>query len=98
MTVTPEPRRMGETDAMKASLNDLVRLLVDMPNDRGDRIIPKGSEGGVVECFHRPSEGYAVDFPIPDDRLVGGFDYENIIVAPDQFEVVDPARPAPKDA
>jgi hypothetical protein len=42
--------------------------------------------GTVVECYENP-EGYAVDIAIPDERLVGGFFYTNVILSPDQFEV-----------
>jgi hypothetical protein len=74
---------------MKASKYDLIRTLVEVQSDFGrDRIMPVGSEGTVVECYTDPVEGYAVDIMIPDDSLVGGFDYENVILLPDQFEVV----------
>jgi hypothetical protein len=36
-----------------------------------------------------PTEGYAVDLAIEDDTLVGGYDFENVILKPDQFVVVD---------
>jgi len=44
-----------------------------------------------VECYEHPLEGYSVDLAIPDERWVSGFDYENVILYPDQFEVVSPA-------
>ena len=52
-----------------------------------DRIIPAGTEGTVVECYDNP-EGYAVDLAIPDSRQVGGFMYENVILTPEQFDVI----------
>ena len=73
---------------MKAAVYDTVRLLVDVPSEFRDLILPKGSEGHVVERFEQPSEAYAVDFPVRDDRLVGGRSYENVMLTPEQFEVV----------
>jgi hypothetical protein len=43
-----------------------------------------------VECYENP-EVYAVDLAIPNKRLVGGFEYENAILSPDQFAVVNTA-------
>lgn len=83
---------------MKASLYDSVRLLIDMRTDRGDRIIPKGTEGAVVECFTKPREGYAVDFHLPDDRELGGYAFENIMVGPEQVEVIERAEPRGEDS
>jgi hypothetical protein len=40
-----------------------------------------------VECYNEPQEGYAVDLAIPDPSLIGGFDYENVILYPEQFVV-----------
>jgi hypothetical protein len=74
---------------MKANKYDLIRTLVEVQSEFGrKRTMPAGSEGTVVECYTDPVEGYAVDIMIPDDSLVGGFDYENVILFPDQFEVV----------
>lgn len=79
---------------MKAGLYDRVRLLVDVTSEYRDQVLARGTEGTVVETFERPREGYAVDFSIPDDRLVGGYRHENVMLAPDQIEVV--ARHAPR--
>ena len=72
---------------MKANLYDAIITLSDVSTDFGKRIIPKGTQGTIVECYENP-EGYAVDLAIPDDRLVGGFDYENVILTPEQFELM----------
>ena len=80
---------------MKASLYNRIKTLVDVQADfsthetseKHNRVIPKGAVGTVVECYENP-EGYAVDIAIPDERLVGGFFYENVILSPNQFEVV----------
>ena len=75
---------------MKASLYDSVRLLVEVPSEYRAVILPPGTEGTVVETFSSPREAYAVDFRIPDDRLVGGYRFENVMVTPEQFDVVEP--------
>lgn len=46
--------------------------------------------GTIVECYENP-EVYAMDLAIPNERLVGGFEYENVILSPKQFVVVDTA-------
>jgi hypothetical protein len=73
---------------MKAGQYDRVRLLVDVASEYRDQVLARGTEGTVVETFQQPREGYAVDFAIPDSRLAGGHRYENVMLAPDQFEVV----------
>ncbi len=72
---------------MKANIYDAIITLFDVSTDFGKRVIPKGTQGTIVECYENP-EGYAVDLAIPDDKLVGGFDYENVILTPEQFELV----------
>ena len=80
---------------MKVSPYDQIKTLVDVQGnfsthetpDNDNRVISKGALGTVVECYEKP-EGYAVDIAIPDERLVGGFFYTNVILSPDQFEVV----------
>ena len=76
---------------MKAKIYDTIKISVDVRADfdSPDKIIPKDTEGTVVECYENP-EGYAVDLAIPNQNLVGGFEYENVILTPDQFEVVIP--------
>lgn len=80
---------------MKAKIYDEIKTLVDIPVDFGDRIIPKETLGTIVECYEEPQEGYAVDIAIPDERWVGGFDYENVILFPEQFVVINPAVESP---
>jgi hypothetical protein len=75
----------------------VVRTLEDVRSDLADRLVPRGSVGTVVECYGEP-EGYAVDLAIPDARLVGGTTYANVILGPEQLEVLEPAlaaRPKP---
>ncbi|MGZ7031953.1 MAG: hypothetical protein ACXVIJ_08270 [Thermoanaerobaculia bacterium] len=72
---------------MKASENDRVRTLVPVEADFSDAIVPAGTTGTVVDCYASP-EGYAVDLAIPDDSLVGGFRYQNVVLRPDQFELI----------
>ena len=73
---------------MKAKLYAQIKTSVEVQADFGNRVIAKGILGTVVECYENP-EGYAVDLAIPNERLVGGFEYENAILSPDQFAVVD---------
>lgn len=71
------------------SVYDAIRTLVDVNSDfRPSRVILAGTRGAVVECYREP-EGYAVDLAIPDDSLVGGFDYENVILTREQFEITE---------
>jgi hypothetical protein len=74
---------------LKATLNDRIRTVVDVSADFSDRAIPAGTEGVIVEAYETPREGYAVDLAIEDDSLVGGYDFENVVLGPEQFEVVD---------
>jgi len=74
---------------MKASMYDRIRTLVDVDEGfRRDRRIPAGSEGCVVERYSDPEEGYAVDLEMPDESLVGGVSFANVILKPEQFEVI----------
>ncbi len=84
---------------MKAKINDEIRTVTNIQSTWEDRVFPKGMIGIIVECYQSPEEGYAVDLVIPDEALVGEFDYENIILKPEQFEVitqVDIERQEPK--
>jgi hypothetical protein len=74
---------------MKASPNDRVRTVADVTADFSDRVIPAGTEGVIVEAYDTPREGYAVDLGIEDDTLVGGYDFENVVLGPEQFVVLD---------
>lgn len=69
-------------------LYDQIKTSVEVIADFGNQIIPKGTIGTVVECYENP-EAYAIDIAIPNQKLVGGFKYENIILSPEQFAVVD---------
>ena len=69
-------------------INSKIQTLVAVESDFSEQIIPKGSVGIVVEGYENP-EGYAVDIPIPDERFVGDFTYENVILTPDQFMVLN---------
>ena len=71
----------------KASVGDIMELVVDVSGDFSDGVIPKGIRGIVVERYEPPKEGYSVDLAIPDDTLVGGFRYENVVLLPEQFIV-----------
>lgn len=75
---------------IKAKLYAQIRTLVAVKADFRNQVIPKGKMGTVVECYENP-EGYAVDLAIPNEALVGGFEYENVILNPDKFAVVDTA-------
>jgi hypothetical protein len=68
---------------MKAQPYDQIQTLVDLQSEFGDLTIPKGSTGIVIECYHSPEEGYAIDLAIPNPSLIGGSTYENAILKPD---------------
>ena len=74
--------------SFKASIHDRVVLLVDVPCDFSDGMIPKGTQGIVVERYESPKEGYAVDLEVTDDTLTEGFRYENVVLLPEQFEII----------
>ncbi len=76
---------------MKARVHDVIKTLTDVQSDFAERVIPRGTVGTIVECYCEP-EGYAVDLAIPDDRLVGGATYVNVVIGPAQFEVLEAAR------
>ena len=73
--------------SFKASVDDSVELLMEVPSDFRDGVIPRGTRGIVVERYEHPREGYSIDLAIPDDSLVGGFRYENVLLTPEQFAV-----------
>jgi AbrB-like transcriptional regulator len=79
---------------VKPQIYDEVKTSVSAQADFSERDIPKGTIGTIVECYEDP-EGYAVDLAIPDQKLVGGFDYENVILKPKQFEVISVASKEP---
>ena len=73
---------------MKAKVDDQIRTLVDVPTGATHRIIPAGTEGGIIESYENP-EGYAVDVALPDETQFTGYSYDNVILYPDQFVVVN---------
>jgi len=73
---------------MKAKTYDEIETLADISLDNGNRVIPKGTRGTVVECYNSSQEGYAIDLAIPDNSSISGFDYENVTLCPEQFELV----------
>ncbi len=72
---------------MTAKIYNQIKTLVDIPIDFGDRIIPTGTVGTIVECYEHP-EGYAVDLAIPNHQLIGSYEYDNVILQADQFSVI----------
>ena len=70
-----------------AEVTNAVRTVVDLQADFSDRRIPAGSYGRIVEKYDNP-EGYAVDLVVSRPELVGGYSFENVILTPNQFEVV----------
>ncbi len=70
---------------MKAKLYDRIKLLVDINSEFRKKNVKKGTKGVIVECYSQPIEGYAVDLSIPNEDLVGGYEYENVILFPHQF-------------
>lgn len=68
-------------------INHQIELTSDVSAEFSERIIPKGTQGVIVEVYKNP-DYYAVDLAIPNDSLVGGFDYENVMLTPDQFIIL----------
>ncbi len=75
-------------DSVKASVHDSIKTLADVQSGFFGWVIPHGTIGTVVECYQQPKEGYAVDVAIPDQNRDGELFYDNVILFPDQFEVV----------
>jgi len=76
--------------AVKPQDGDRIRLLADVRSGFDGRLIPKGTYGAIVECYSDP-EGYAIDLTFPAPELVGGRDYENVVLERDRFKVVESA-------
>lgn len=72
---------------MKAKLYDKITTLTPINSDFNSVVIPENTEGVIVECYENP-EGYAVDIALPNIDLVGGFQYTNVILMPEQFQVI----------
>ncbi len=74
---------------MKAQVYDRIETIIEIQIKFRQRSIPKGTIGTILECYKYPQENYSVDLTIPDSTISGGFDYENIILSPEQFIVVN---------
>jgi len=70
---------------MKARVYDYVVLTADVPGSSGDRIIPNGTRGAVIDAYDQPTERYTVIVNITDDRSLSGSHRDNVILRPDQF-------------
>lgn len=83
---------------MKANLYDFVKTSTQVQSDfKPETLIPAGAIGTVVECYTQP-EGYAVDLAIPNEQLVGGYEYHNVVLLPQQFVVIDKIEASEKIA
>ncbi|MEH2025574.1 hypothetical protein [Nostoc sp.] len=71
-----------------AKLYDQIKTLVEVQPDFADQMIPKNTLGTIVECYENP-EGYAVDIAIPNQKLIGSYEYVNVILTSDQFVLVN---------
>jgi hypothetical protein len=78
-----------EESVMKAQVYDRIQTITDIKIKFSQRSIPKGTIGTILECYKYPQENYSVDLTIPDSTISGGFDYENVILSPEQFIVVN---------
>jgi hypothetical protein len=76
---------------VKASMYDGVETVEDVTSGFSGELIPAGTRGTVVDVYEDPAEGYAVDLAIPAPELVGGHRYQNVILTPAQFKVVEPS-------
>ena len=69
-------------------IRQAVRTVVEVTSGFTGKTIPAGTYGVIIEKYAQP-EGYAVDLGIPSKDLVGGYDFDNVVLEPDQFVVVD---------
>ena len=74
---------------MKVKIYDRIETLVDIQEKFSKRLIPKGTIGTVTEYYERPKEAYGVDLKIKDEAAFGGFDYDNVLLYPEQFQVIN---------
>jgi hypothetical protein len=74
---------------VKPSIYDRIETVQDVVGDFSGQLIPAGTHGTVVEIYSDPVEGYAVDLAIPAPELIGDYRYENVVLRPDQFRVVE---------
>ena len=73
---------------MKAKVNDRIKTTVDVPGFVIKGIIPKGTEGIIIEAYNHPIEGYAVDMNVVDENTPNGYTYDNVVLLPGQFVVM----------
>ncbi len=74
---------------MKAKVYDWIRTTVDVPGFVIKGVIPKGTEGTIIEAYEHPQEGYAVDVNVPNENTSNGYEYDNVVLLPDQFVVLE---------
>jgi hypothetical protein len=74
---------------MKARVDDRIKTTIDVPGFVIKGIIPKGTEGIIIEAYNQPTEGYAVDMNVVDENAPNGYTYDNVVLFPDQFVVVE---------
>ncbi|MEL7036892.1 MAG: DUF4926 domain-containing protein [Cyanobacteria bacterium J06592_8] len=73
---------------MNVKIYDRIETIVDIEEKFSKRLIPKGTIGTVTEYYERPKQAYGVDLKIKDEAAFGGYDYENVLLYRDQFQVV----------
>ncbi|MDY7023078.1 MAG: DUF4926 domain-containing protein [Cyanobacteriota bacterium] len=73
---------------MNVKIYDRIETIVDIEDKFSKRLIPKGTIGTVTEYYERPKQAYGVDLKIKDEAAFGGYDYENVLLYQDQFQVV----------
>lgn len=74
---------------MKAQVYNRIKTVMAIEIKFSRRLIPEGTVGTVQECYEYPKESYSVDLTIPDTTVPGGLDYENVILYPEQFMIVE---------
>ena len=76
------------TDGKSPSEMFAVKTVVDVESGTGDKVIPAGTYGVIVESYSDPEE-YAVDLGLPSKEWVGGYDWNHVTLRPGQFVFVD---------
>ncbi len=71
---------------MKAKVYDWIKTLEDVPGFV-KKVFSQGIEGTIVFSILYPEE-YAVDVNIPDENAHNGYEYDNVVLLPDQFVVL----------
>jgi hypothetical protein len=85
----------GVRGEVKAQIYAAIRTTVAVTSGFTDERFPPGTYGTVVEHYAEPEEGYAVDLAIPAGQPGAGYRYDNVILRPDEFEVVERIPPPP---